>query len=188
MEGVCAKVTTDSALDRPSHRQHIQEHEKCALGCASLYLCNFFRAMVLMSVGFSSFSDISVMIYISIAFVYLFIGEYRIKNSFNILWLMFLRLFTHFTFSRTISVHINVKKTKNMTLLTACHVALHAATYMYAFQLIRYLYQITTAKMCVLYMTEQHVHIVAVEPRVHLTNPSRHVQLTWVLMKTGRKS
>ena len=49
MEGVCAKVTTDSALDRPSHRQHIQEHEKCALGGASLYLCNFFRAIVFMS-------------------------------------------------------------------------------------------------------------------------------------------
>ena len=55
MEGVCAKVTTDSALDRPSHRQRIQEHEKCALGGASLYLCNFFRAIVFMSGVFLAF-------------------------------------------------------------------------------------------------------------------------------------
>ena len=55
MEVVFGWITTDSAPDRPSHRQHVQECEKCALGCASLYLCNFlcnFFAQLCINVGF----------------------------------------------------------------------------------------------------------------------------------------
>ena len=117
------------------------------------FCVTFSHNCVLMS-GFSSFSDISVLIYIVIIkictfttsctftsyyiwgsnkylciYIYLFIRKYRIKNSLNILWLIFLLLLTHFTFSTTIFVHIKQKLWPYLLHAMSCY-ALHATTCM----------------------------------------------------------